>query len=76
MKRVVFVILSGGLALLFGFWTRLVALPIAATMVVAIFTAHLGGGWGYPLLVIACCGVLFQDGAGPWSLDRALSQGS
>ncbi len=65
----------GGLALLIGFFTRLAAIPLAVTMGVAVVTAHLGGGWGYPVLIIAVCGVLFQNGAGPFSLDRVLSQG-
>jgi putative oxidoreductase len=65
--------LVGGLALVLGFLTRLAVVPIAITMGVAILTAHRGGGWSYPLLVIAACGALLQVGAGPLSLDRALS---
>jgi putative oxidoreductase len=64
----------GGLALAAGFLTRLAVIPLSITMGVAIVTAHLGGGWGYPTLIIAVCAELFQVGAGPFSLDRALSQ--
>ena len=63
-----------GLALFFGFMTRLAVIPLSVTMVAAIFTAHIGGGWGYPFLVIAVCAALFHSGSGPLSLDRAMSR--
>ena len=66
----------GGLTLFLGFLTRLAAIPIAITMVVAILTAHRGGGWQYPLLILACCANLLQAGSGPFSLDRFLTRGS
>lgn len=37
--------LVGGIMLLFGIATRLIAIPVAATMLVAALTAHLGNGW-------------------------------
>lgn len=37
--------LLGGLALLFGLSTRLVSIPLMATMVVAALTAHWENGW-------------------------------
>lgn len=63
----------GGVALFVGFLTRLAAIPLAIAMVAAIFTAHIGGGWSYPVLIIAVCVALFHNGAGPFSLDKALS---
>ncbi len=66
--------LVGGAALLAGFLTRLAAVPIAATMGVAITTAHLAGGWSYPALIIASCAALLQAGSGPLSVDAALSK--
>ena len=62
-----------GLALFAGFLSRLAVIPLAVTMVVAIFTAHIGGGWSYPVLIIAVCAALFHAGSGPWSLDKTLS---
>jgi len=64
----------GGLLLLLGLFTRLAAVPIALTMVVAILTAHREGGWSYPLLILATCIGLLQSGAGPFSLDKRLSR--
>lgn len=68
--------LLGGLAFLSGFLTRLASLPIAATMAVAVLTAHREGGWSYPVLILASCAALFQAGSGPLSIDRRLSGGS
>lgn len=64
----------GGIALLLGFLTRLAAIPIALTMVVAILTAHRDGGWSYPLLIIATSAALLQTGSGLLSLDRILAR--
>jgi putative oxidoreductase len=63
----------GGIALLAGFLTRLAALPIVITMLVAIFSAHRDGGYNYPLLILASCLVLVQAGGGPFSLDRLMT---
>lgn len=60
----------GGIAFLLGFLGRLAAIPVGVTMVVAILTAHLEGGWNYPFLILACCLLLVQAGSGPLSLDR------
>ena len=69
----------GGLAVLFGLGTRLVSLPLAFTMVVAIATAKRGDitgltalvgfeEWSYLVLFLW----LAVAGAGPFSLDRLL----
>ena len=70
----------GGLAVLLGFGTRLVSLPLAFTMVVAIATAKRGDitgltslvgfeEWSYLVLFLW----LALAGAGPLSLDRLIS---
>jgi len=77
----------GGLGLIFGFLTRIPALGIGVEMVVAIFLVHLpngffmnwygsqkGEGYEYHLLAIAAAAVLLLRGAGPFSVDRALSK--
>lgn len=66
----------GGLAFLLGFMSRAAAVPIAATMAVAVLTAHRQEGWSYPVLILASCAALFQAGSGPLSIDRRLSGGS
>ena len=63
----------GGLAFLVGLLVRPAALGIGATMVVAILTAHLGGGWHYPLAVLASCIALLILGGGNLSLDKRIS---
>lgn len=63
----------GGLAFLLGFFSRLAAVPVGVTMVIAIVSAHLQGGWSYPLLILACCGLVIQAGSGRFSLDRLMS---
>jgi putative oxidoreductase len=73
--------LIGGALLLVGLGTRLVSLPLAFTMVVAILTArrpHIDGlttlvgfeEWSYLVFFIW----LAVGGAGPLSLDRLLSR--
>ena len=64
----------GGVALLFGLLTRPAASAIGGTMVVAILTAHLGGGWEYPLTVLAACVALVFLGAGNLSIDQKISR--
>jgi len=64
----------GGLAFIGGLLVRPAALGIGATMVVAITSAHLGGGWHYPTTVLAACIALMFFGAGNLSLDKKLSQ--
>jgi len=64
--------LYGGMLLLVGLLTRLAALPIAITIIVAILTAHLGGSYNYQLLIIVICVVLMHVGGGSLSIDKKL----
>jgi putative oxidoreductase len=64
----------GGTALVLGLLTRLAALPIGITMIVALLTAHRGGPYHYPLLILAVCMALLEAGSGRLSLDRLLSK--
>ena len=68
----------GGLAILAGVATRLVAPLLSATMVVAIATAHLANGFfasnnGYefPLVLLLASVALTLTGAGSYSIDAA-----
>ncbi len=67
---------GGGFALALGFCTRLVALLLAFTMLVAIvqvkFKQGFVGGYEYDLSLLAACFALAISGGGPLSLDRAL----
>ena len=71
--------LLGGIFLFFGFLTRLVCLPLAFVMAVAILTAHMGEvgsfvdflglqPWDYMLTFL----LLAAIGAGKYSLDQKL----
>jgi putative oxidoreductase len=75
----------GGAGLIVGLLSRVAALGIAVTMVVAIFTVHVryglflnwfgdrkGHGYEYHLLVIALAAVIIARGSGALSLDRLL----
>jgi len=75
----------GGLGLIIGLLTRVAALGIAITMVVAMIKVHLkfgfllnwfgdkqGHGVEYHLLAIALAIIIIAHGAGAFSLDRAL----
>jgi putative oxidoreductase len=75
----------GGAALIVGLLSRVAALGIAITMVVAIFTVHVryglflnwfgdrkGHGYEYHLLVIALAAVIIARGSGALSLDLLL----
>jgi putative oxidoreductase len=77
----------GGLGLIVGLFTRIAALGIATTMLVAMFMVHLrygffmnwfgnkaGHGIEYHLVVIALAIVLMVKGAGAFSVDLALSR--
>jgi putative oxidoreductase len=70
----------GGLALIGGLLTRLVALGLAATMVVAILVVHLGagffnpGGIEFPLSLLGAALTLAVTGAGSLSLDALLAR--
>jgi len=75
---VAFVEFFGGLALIFGLLSRLAALGIASTMVVAILQVHLKNGFfaptgfEFPLSLLASTIALAITGAGDWSLDSFL----
>ena len=70
--------LLGGFFVLFGFVTRLSALAIAMTMLVAIIGVHWGAffannrGIEYPLALLAMAVALFIMGGGQASVDRLL----
>lgn len=68
--------LVGGSFLLVGLFTRLGAVMVATTMVVAILTVHLSGGlfardggFEYPLVILASVIHLAIVGGGTWSID-------
>jgi putative oxidoreductase len=76
----------GGLALIFGFMTRIAALGIAADMIVAIFLVHLpnglfmnwygsqkGEGFEFHLLATAIALTLVIAGGGMLSIDRSIA---
>jgi putative oxidoreductase len=64
----------GGLALIFGLLTRLASIPLAITMIVAIFTAHRDGDFYYPLVILSGLIALIDTGAGKISLDHMMSR--
>jgi putative oxidoreductase len=80
-----FVELFGGIFILAGFLTRLIALGLIINMVVAIYKVHWrsgfflssgepnkGNGFEYNLSLIAISLFLFVSGAGQYSLDALL----
>jgi len=77
---VAFVEFFGGIAILFGLLTRLAALGISATMVVAILTVHLKNGFfaptgiEFPLSLLASAIALIVAGAGDFSLDALIGK--
>ncbi len=72
----------GGLALLLGLFTRLAAVPVAFTMVVAILQVHLKGGFfapqgmEYPLTLFVANIALIVAGGGAFALDTVIFKGS
>ncbi len=71
----------GGLALVLGLLTRPAALVAALTMLVAIFSVHIGnglfaadGGYEYALVLMVALLALAVQGGGYFSMDKALSQ--
>ncbi len=67
----------GGLLLLSGLYTRLAAIPVAFTMLVAITQVHLhagffaqGGGFEYPLTLLVANVALVIGGGGTFALDN------
>jgi len=80
---VTFVELLGGLALILGLGTRLVAALLAITMVVALLTVHLpngffasDGGYEYIFALLAATIGLVVSGAGNLSIDSRLGAAS
>lgn len=77
---VAFVEFFGGIAILFGLLTRIAALGIGATMVVAILTVHLKNGFfaptgvEFPLSLLASAIALIIAGAGNYSLDALIGK--
>ena len=70
----------GGIAIVLGLLTRLAALGVGSTMVVAILTVHLKagffnpGGVEFPLSLLAAAIALAITGAGAFSLDALLAR--
>jgi putative oxidoreductase len=70
--------LFGGLALLLGLFTRVAAIPVAITMIVAILQVHLKGGFfapqgvEYPLTLLIANVALIVAGGGAFALDNIL----
>lgn len=70
---------GGGLLLLFGLLTRLAAIPMAFTMLVAILAAHWGkgffassGGYEYALLLMVTLVGFAFAGSGAFALDNVV----
>lgn len=85
----IFAQFAGSIALVLGVLSRLAALGIAIVMAVAIATVHVkvgffmnwygnqkGEGYEYHLLAIALALVVMIKGAGPVSIDAALTRKS
>jgi putative oxidoreductase len=70
----------GGIAIALGLLTRLAALGVGATMVVAILTVHLKqgffnpGGVEFPLSLLASAIALVITGAGAYSIDALIAK--
>lgn len=76
---VIAVELLGGAALILGLGTRLVALPLAFDMLVALITVHLpagffvqDGGYEFVLLMLAASVTLALAGGGALALDNLM----
>jgi putative oxidoreductase len=70
----------GGIAIVLGLLTRLAALGVGATMLVAILTVHLKagffnpGGIEFPLSLLASAIALVVTGAGAYSIDAIIGK--
>lgn len=71
----------GGLALILGLLTRPAALFAAFTMLMAIFSVHIGnglfaadGGYEYALVLMVALLALVVQGGGYFSIDKTLSE--
>lgn len=70
--------LLGGLALVLGLFTRLAAVPLAVTMLVAMLAVHRPGGFflpegiEYTLTLLGANLSLMLAGPGAWALDNVL----
>jgi putative oxidoreductase len=78
---IMFLELVGGICLIVGLFTRLVAAALAIEMLVALLFVHLtkgyaagGGGYEYVLLIGAVCFVIAIRGGGPYSIDRLIGK--
>ena len=78
---VIAVELLGGLALILGLGTRLVAVPLAIDMLVALLTVHLSagffvqnGGYELVLLLLAASVGLILGGSGALALDNLVGR--
>ena len=77
---VAFVEFFGGIAITLGLLTRLAALGIGSTMVVAILTVHLKqgffnpGGVEFPLSLLGSAIALLVAGAGAYSVDAVIAK--
>jgi putative oxidoreductase len=70
---------AGGIALILGLLTRIVAALLAMDMLGAIFLVHLPNGFFLPngyefaLILFCACAALAAAGAGAYSADAAIS---
>jgi putative oxidoreductase len=72
--------IAGGILLLLGAWTHVVAFILSGDMAVAFFIAHVPRGSFFPLAnggdaAVLYCFVflyIFFAGGGAWSIDRAV----
>jgi putative oxidoreductase len=73
----------GGVLLLLGLWTRVVALAMAPILLGALLVVHGGngwvftspnGGWEYPVYLFVLCLAQALLGAGPYALKLAVPQ--
>lgn len=72
--------LLGGVALVLGLFTRAAGVGVGATMLGAIWFAHLSSGffapagYEYPLMLLAAAAAMTVMGGGAWSLDAVVSR--